>query len=93
MRRKYEIELLERFLEEEVERHWAFHFRQGGLLDTREMLKKLNGRWEIQGDRLCFALIDEEMVCYEVWLSGTRARLRTGARGLDGTIENYEGNW
>jgi len=85
--------IIGRVIEEDVDRHWAFHFQQGGLLDSREMLKKLNGRWEIQGDRLCFALKGEEMVCYGVWVLGTRVWLRTGTRDLDGTIENYKGSW
>jgi hypothetical protein len=68
---KIRNQIIGRVIEEEVDRHWAFYFQQGGLLDTREMLKKLNGRWEIQGDRLCFALKGEEMVCYGVWVLGT----------------------
>jgi hypothetical protein len=78
---------------EEIDRHWTFNFRRGGPLDTLEMGVRSTGRWEIQGNRLCFGGIKEDFRCYEVWLFGSHVRLRrSGILDLEGTIESQREN-
>jgi hypothetical protein len=92
--REIHSRIIGKIVEEEVDRHWSFHFLQGGSLETRDMAKKGNGRWIIQGKQLCFGQTDEQMQCYGVWLSRTHVRLRTvGGVDLHGTIEKYKGIW
>ena len=77
-----------RVIAEEIDRHWTFGFGKDGLLDTLEMGTRSKGRWEIEENRLCFGGHNEDLRCYEVWLSGSRVRLRrSGMLDLEGMIE------
>lgn len=87
--------IIGRVIEEDVARHWAFYFRQGGLLSLRDLGKVSSGRWEMQSSALCIAAAaDEKMKCYEVWYSSAHVRLRTeGMLDVYGTIETFDGSW
>jgi hypothetical protein len=70
--------------------HWSDVYQRGGVLVTYEMSRRSAGSWRVQKDQLCLDRGKElGCGCYEVWLSGNKAQLRSGESRLplDGVLQ------
>ncbi len=67
--------------------HWSRTFQRNGTLASIDMGEERTGRWEIQGNRLCFASRKAEpLECYEVLAAGNEIHLRR-----DGAPDDFVG--
>src|SRR6266540_3289298 len=57
--------------------HWSRRLRGDGTMQMTDMGKTGNGRWKLDGNKLCFGRAQEAFDCYEVWTSGAELRLRS----------------
>lgn len=63
--------------------HWGDVYQRNGTLVTTEMGRKTAGTWRVQKDQLCLQRASEiGSGCYEVWLSGKNAQLRSKESNL-----------
>ena len=72
--------------------HWGEIYEPNGRLVSEEMGRKRVGTWRIQKDQLCTEFgKDEGSNCYDVWMAGKKAQLRTPDSSdlpMEGVLEN-----
>ena len=56
--------------------HWSRRLRGDGTMQMTEG-KTGNGRWQLEGNKLCLGRAQEAFDCYEVWASGAELRPRS----------------
>ncbi|MGO4668190.1 hypothetical protein [Bosea sp. 2RAB26] len=65
--------------------HWRYSFQPGGNLTEYAMSRRLDLRWFVKGDALCWQSARGED-CFEVWTSSTTLQLQPQGLGVP-----YEG--
>jgi hypothetical protein len=72
--------------------HWRDLYERNGSVISSSMGRKRTGRWRVEKDQLCVEFEREMPSCYEVLVSGKRAKLqREGAYPLEVVIESPSG--
>jgi hypothetical protein len=72
--------------------HWRDLYERNGSVISSSMGRKRTGRWRVEKDQLCVEFEREMPSCYEVLVSGKRAKLqREGAFPLEVVIESPSG--
>ena len=72
--------------------HWRDLYERNGSVISGSMGRKRTGRWRVEKDQLCVEFEREMPSCYEVLVSGKRAKLqREGALPLEVVIEPPSG--
>ena len=72
--------------------HWRDLYERNGSVISTSMGRKRTGKWRVQKDQLCVEFENEMPNCYEVLVSGKRAKLqREGALPLEVVIERPSG--
>jgi hypothetical protein len=72
--------------------HWRDLYERNGSVISSSMGRKRTGRWRVEKDQLCVEFEREMPSCYEVLVSGKRAKLqREGAFPLEVVIEPPSG--
>jgi hypothetical protein len=72
--------------------HWRDLYERNGSVISTSMGRKRTGKWRVEKDQLCVEFENEMPNCYEVLVSGKRAKLqREGALPLEVVIEPPSG--
>jgi hypothetical protein len=72
--------------------HWRDLYERNGSVTSTSMGRKRTGRWRVEKDQLCVEFEQEMPNCYEVLVSGKKAKLqREGAFPLEVVIEPPSG--
>jgi hypothetical protein len=72
--------------------HWRDLYERNGSVISTSMGRKRTGKWRVEKDQLCVEFENEMPNCYEVLVSGKKARLqREGALPLEVVIEPPSG--
>ena len=72
--------------------HWRDLYERNGSVISSSMGRKRTGRWRVEKDQLCVEFEREMPSCYEVLVSGKRAKLqREGSPPLEVVIESPSG--
>jgi hypothetical protein len=68
--------------------HWRDFYDRNGKVTSRSMGRKRTGIWRIKNDELCVEFENEMLACYQVLMSGKKAKLqREGSVPLEVVIE------
>src|SRR5919204_1485435 len=68
--------------------HWRDVYQRNGSVTSTSMGRKRTGKWRIEKDQLCVEFEQELPSCYEVLVSGKKAKLqREGILPLEVIIE------
>ena len=72
--------------------HWRELYQRNGSVTSTSMGRKRTGKWRVERDQLCVEFEKELPTCYEVLVSGKRAKLqREGTLPLEAVIEPPSG--
>jgi hypothetical protein len=72
--------------------HWRDLYQRNGNVTSTSMGRKRAGKWRIEKDQLCVEFDNERPSCYEVVVSGKKAKLqREGTLPLEVVIEPPSG--
>jgi hypothetical protein len=72
--------------------HWRDLYERNGSVISNSMGRKRTGKWRVEKDQLCVEFENEMPNCYEVLVSGKRAKLqREGSPPLEVVIEPPSG--
>jgi hypothetical protein len=72
--------------------HWRDLYERNGSVVSTSMGRKRTGKWRVEKDQLCVEFEQEMPNCYEVLVSGKKARLqREGTPPLEVVIEPPSG--
>jgi hypothetical protein len=72
--------------------HWRELYQRNGSVTSISMGRKRTGQWRVEKDQLCVEYEKELPSCYEVLVSGKKAKLqREGAVPLEVVIESPSG--
>ena len=72
--------------------HWREVYGRGGTVTSDSMGRKRTGKWRVEKDQLCVEFEQELPTCYEVLVSGKKAKLqREGTLPLEVVIEPPSG--
>jgi hypothetical protein len=72
--------------------HWRDLYERNGSVMSNSMGRKRTGKWRVENDQLCIEFEQEMPNCYEVLVSGKKAKLRReGALPLEVVIEPPSG--
>src|SRR5215813_8094653 len=72
--------------------HWRDLYQRNGTVMSTSMGRKRTGKWRVEENQLCIEFEQEMPNCYEVLVSGKKAKLqREGALPLEVVIEPPSG--
>jgi hypothetical protein len=72
--------------------HWRDLYQRNGSVTSTSMGRKRTGKWRVEKDQLCVEFEKELPTCYEVLVSGNKAKLqREGILPLEVVIEPSSG--
>ena len=72
--------------------HWRDVYERNGSVMSNSMGRKRTGKWRVDNDQLCVEFEQEMPSCYEVLVSGKKAKLqREGTPALEVVIEPPSG--
>ena len=65
---------------------WWEHYRKDGTLTLLEGKDVTNGKWTLEGERVCFKYPDEDKNCYTVSRTGDQVTLVRKGKGERVTV-------